>query len=34
MLRTMQIKVKKGHKMYGYFDEIAFQAKNLYNAKW
>ena len=31
MLRTQQIKIKKGHKMYSYFDEISFQSKNLYN---
>lgn len=31
MLRTQQIKIKKGHKMYPYFDDISFKAKNLYN---
>ena len=32
MLMTQQIKVKKGHKMYDYFDEMCFKSKNLYNA--
>ena len=31
MLRAQQIKIKKGHKMYQYFDDISFKAKNLYN---
>ncbi len=31
MLRTQKIKIKKGNKMYKYFDEICFNAKNLYN---
>jgi len=31
MLRTMQIRVKNGHKMYPYFDDICLKAKNLYN---
>lgn len=31
MLRTQQIKIKKGHKMYPYFDDISFKTKNLYN---
>lgn len=31
MLRTQQIKVKKGHRLYPYFDDLTFKAKNLYN---
>lgn len=31
MLRTQKIKIKKGNKMYKYFDKICFNAKNLYN---
>jgi len=31
VLRTQKIKIKKGNKMYKYFDKICFNAKNLYN---
>ena len=27
MLRTMQIRVKNGHKMYPYFDDMCLKAK-------
>jgi len=29
--RVQQIKIKKGHRMYNYFDDMSFKAKNLYN---
>ena len=29
--RVQQIKIKKGHRMYGYFDDMSLKAKNLYN---
>ncbi len=31
MFRTQKIKIKKSYRMYNYFDEICFNAKNLYN---
>lgn len=30
-LRTMEIRIKKGHKLYPYFDDMCFKSKNLYN---
>jgi putative transposase len=29
--KTMQIWIKKGHRMHGYFQEMCQNAKNLYN---
>ncbi|WVX82251.1 hypothetical protein R4Z09_04415 [Niallia oryzisoli] len=29
--RTYQIDIKKGHKLYRYFDEICLNSNNLYN---
>ena len=31
LLRTQQVKIKKGHRMYHYFDSICLGTKNLYN---
>ena len=31
LIRTQQIKIKKGHKLFNYFDELCFKSKNLYN---
>ncbi|MFD2655033.1 RNA-guided endonuclease InsQ/TnpB family protein [Gracilibacillus thailandensis] len=32
MYRTQQIRIKKGHRLYTYCDQLTFLAKNLYNA--
>jgi putative transposase len=29
--RTAQIPIKKGHKLYGYFEDLMFKSKNLFN---
>ena len=29
--RTMSIRIKKGHKLYGYFDDLSKKVNNLYN---
>lgn len=31
IMRTQKIKIKKGHRMYPYFDDLCFKSKNLYN---
>lgn len=31
VIRVQQIKIKEGHKLYPYFDDLTFKAKNLYN---